>query len=209
MKHSKEIPKGNKTQVIFSHNIKKARERMGLTQEAVAEKLNITAQTISSWESQRKFPRIADIESLADLYGVDVAEFFIGEETSGKRAYRPAATCAEFVNHLYALAACRAVSSIKIGDTYWGENLKPYREIILSIPEKLFVACTEETTPHNAVPLKQACSNIAVLLMADKENGGLAEDCAVIAERYIANYGNARIPDDPYEFIKDSRIDVE
>lgn len=208
MSHIEEKSKGTKTQAIFSYNIKKARERVGLTQEAVAEKLNMTAQTISSWESQRKFPRIADIESLADLYGVDVADFFIGEETSGKRAYKPATTCAEFVNHLYALAACRAVSSIKIGDAHC-ENLILHREIILSIPEERFVACPKEPIAHNALSLKQACSNIAVLLMTDKENGGLTEECAAIAERYIANYGNTIIPDKPYEFIKDSRIVFE
>lgn len=209
MESIKEVTKGSKTQAVFSYNIKKARERKRLTQEDVAKKLGITAQTVSAWESQRKFPRIADIDALADLYGINVADFFVDKEGLNRKAYSPAATCAEFVNHLYALASCKAVSSIRIGDTHVDRNFKSHQEIILTIPEVMFTECPKEGATINVVPLKQACSNIAVLLMADKQNGGLSEDCAAIAERYIANYGNAKIPDKPYELIRDSRIDVE
>ena len=63
----------------ISKNIRRLRNERGLTQEALAEKLNVTRQTVSSWETDRTRPDIdlleaisaalnADIEELADEY---------------------------------------------------------------------------------------------------------------------------------------------
>lgn len=59
---------------IFSKNIYKLRIEMKLTQEDVAEKLNVSRQTISNWESGSVSPTIDKVNELAKLYNVTIDE---------------------------------------------------------------------------------------------------------------------------------------
>lgn len=55
-------------------NIKKFREKKGMTQEEMAEQLNVTRQTVSSWETGRTEPDIETLESIAATLDVTVEE---------------------------------------------------------------------------------------------------------------------------------------
>ena len=46
------------------------RNRLGLTQEKLAEKLGITAQAVSKWENDQSCPDITMLPKLCDLFGV-------------------------------------------------------------------------------------------------------------------------------------------
>jgi len=48
------------------------RKRLGLTQDALAEQLGVTAQAVSKWENDQSCPDIATLPKLADLFGVSV-----------------------------------------------------------------------------------------------------------------------------------------
>ena len=50
------------------------RKTNGFTQQDVADKLNISNRTLSSWETDRTTPDILLLPSIADLYGVTVDE---------------------------------------------------------------------------------------------------------------------------------------
>lgn len=50
--------------------LKDARIESGYTQEQVAEQLDVSRQTISSWENGRTFPDIVSVVSLSDIYDV-------------------------------------------------------------------------------------------------------------------------------------------
>ena len=63
-----------------SKNIKKLRSDRGLTQDALAEKINVTRQTISSWENDRTQPDIDMLELLADALEVGIEELIYGEK---------------------------------------------------------------------------------------------------------------------------------
>ncbi len=58
----------------FSKNIYKLRIEMKLTQEDVAEKLDVSRQTISNWESGTVSPTIDKVSELAKLYNVTIDE---------------------------------------------------------------------------------------------------------------------------------------
>ena len=47
-----------------------ARKKSGLSQEAVAEKLGVSRQTISKWESDETVPDIRQSKKMAMLYNV-------------------------------------------------------------------------------------------------------------------------------------------
>ena len=55
------------------------RKAKGLTQEEVAEKLNISNKTLSSWETDRTTPDALTLPAIADLYEVTVDEILRGE----------------------------------------------------------------------------------------------------------------------------------
>ncbi len=57
---------------MLNDNIKKFRKSKKLTQEQVAEKLNVSRQTVSKWESGETIPDIYNCCELAKLYEITV-----------------------------------------------------------------------------------------------------------------------------------------
>lgn len=55
------------------------RQTAGLSQEKLAEQLNVSRQAVSKWERGESLPDIGNIIALADLYGVTVDELLRGE----------------------------------------------------------------------------------------------------------------------------------
>ena len=58
------------------------RKANGYTQADVAEKLNISNRTLSSWETDRTLPDVLMLPAIADLYGVTVDELLRGERNN-------------------------------------------------------------------------------------------------------------------------------
>lgn len=51
-------------------------KKASLSQEQIAEKLNISRQTISKWESDETLPNICQFKDLANLYNVYIDELY-------------------------------------------------------------------------------------------------------------------------------------
>lgn len=64
--------------------IRKLREKKGITQSALAEKINVSDKTVSKWETGKGLPDIALIESLSKALGVSVIELMSGEYITNK-----------------------------------------------------------------------------------------------------------------------------
>ena len=60
--------------------LKDARIESGYTQEQVAEQLDVSRQTISSWGNGRTFPDIVSVVSLSDIYDVSLDVLIKGDE---------------------------------------------------------------------------------------------------------------------------------
>lgn len=67
----------------FGQRFQRLRKNVGLTQEDVAAKLNITAQAISKWENDVSAPDISVLVELADMLGVTLNEL-LGKEVETK-----------------------------------------------------------------------------------------------------------------------------
>jgi len=61
-------------------NIKRFREEKGLTQDAMAEKLNVTRQAVSNWECGKTEPDIDMLHKISCALGVSVEEIIYGEK---------------------------------------------------------------------------------------------------------------------------------
>ena len=60
--------------------LKDARMRSGFTQESVAEKVNVSRQTISNWENEKSYPDIISVIELSNLYSISLDVLLKGDE---------------------------------------------------------------------------------------------------------------------------------
>lgn len=58
----------------IASQIKKLRSSRGWTQSQLADKLSVSKQTISNWETGIKVPRMGSLQKLADLFNVKIGE---------------------------------------------------------------------------------------------------------------------------------------
>ncbi|WP_282190697.1 helix-turn-helix domain-containing protein [Adlercreutzia caecimuris] len=65
---------------ISGASIRALRERAGMTQRHLADRLGITDKAVSKWETDRGLPDITLVEPLACALGVSVAELLSGEQ---------------------------------------------------------------------------------------------------------------------------------
>lgn len=63
---------------------KELRKEKGVTQEQLAEKLNVSGRTVSRWETGTNMPDLDILIEIADFYGVDIRELIDGERKSEK-----------------------------------------------------------------------------------------------------------------------------
>ncbi|MDE6761547.1 MAG: helix-turn-helix domain-containing protein [Lachnospiraceae bacterium] len=54
--------------------LKSTRLQKGFTQEAVAEKIQVSRQTISNWENEKSYPDIVSVVNLSNLYEISLDE---------------------------------------------------------------------------------------------------------------------------------------
>jgi transcriptional regulator with XRE-family HTH domain len=59
----------NEREVIYLTSIRAYRERMGWTQEKLAERCGVVKQTVSMWENGDRKPDIIMVKRLAGIFG--------------------------------------------------------------------------------------------------------------------------------------------
>lgn len=59
--------------------LRDARVKIDMTQEKVAEKLNVSRQTISNWERGKSLPDVISLIKLSDLYQMSLDDLLKGE----------------------------------------------------------------------------------------------------------------------------------
>ena len=69
---------------IFSNNLRRLRQAKGYTQEQVADRLNVSPQSVSRWECGATFPDILLLPAIAEHYCVTVDDLF----REGVEAYK-------------------------------------------------------------------------------------------------------------------------
>ena len=65
---------------MVGKNIKKVREEKGITQEQLAERLNVTRQAVSNWENEKTQPDIETLDRIALALDVDIERLIYGKE---------------------------------------------------------------------------------------------------------------------------------
>ena len=70
--------------------IKHLREKSGMTQAELAERIGVSSKTVSKWETAKGLPDISLLQPLAQALGVSVIELMNGEHITNKNVM---ATC--------------------------------------------------------------------------------------------------------------------
>ena len=65
--------------MTFGENLQFLRKRGGLTQEDLAERMEVSRQSVSKWESNAAYPEMDAILRLCDLFGVDMDTLLRGD----------------------------------------------------------------------------------------------------------------------------------
>ena len=73
----------------LSDNLKKIRKMHNLSQEELAEKLNVSRQSVSKWESNQAYPEMDKMIQLCKMFNLNIDDLLnndIGEVTDTKKA---------------------------------------------------------------------------------------------------------------------------
>ena len=68
----------------LKEHLKEHRQRLGLSQEDLAERIFVTRQTISNWETDKTYPDVQSLMLLSQLFGVSIDELVKGDVVSMK-----------------------------------------------------------------------------------------------------------------------------
>lgn len=78
----------------FGENLQFLRKRAGMTQEELAERLEVTRQSVSKWEGNSAYPEMTALLRLCELFGVDLdtlvrgdAQAALAEDSAGYDAH--------------------------------------------------------------------------------------------------------------------------
>lgn len=66
----------------ISENMKAARNKLGITQEELAEKLSVTRQAVSNWENGKTEPDIETLTKIAQIFDISIDELVGGIPTN-------------------------------------------------------------------------------------------------------------------------------
>lgn len=71
--------------MTLGERIREERRKRGLTQEELAEILNVSRQAIAKWESGRGIPDMANLITISDEFGISLDEMIKGYGSVGKK----------------------------------------------------------------------------------------------------------------------------
>jgi len=69
----------------LSYNLKQKREAYNFSQEEIAQKLNVSRQSISKWENGNCYPDLDNLIRLSDIYNISLDELIKGDEELQKK----------------------------------------------------------------------------------------------------------------------------
>jgi len=66
--------------MFFGDKLKKEREKRGWSQDFLADKIYVSRQSVSKWETGKNYPSIEVIINLSDLFGITIDELLRSDE---------------------------------------------------------------------------------------------------------------------------------
>ncbi|MCG7335133.1 helix-turn-helix domain-containing protein [Sporosarcina sp. ACRSM] len=116
--------------MIFSERLKREREKKGWSQAELAEKIHVSRQSVSKWETGKNYPNIEVIIDLSDLFGITIDELLRSDEVLKEKVIQDSKQLAYpkwkvLFDSVFLLGAFLLVSKIVIIalNHFWGTNI--------------------------------------------------------------------------------------
>jgi transcriptional regulator with XRE-family HTH domain len=100
--------------MIFSERLKKEREKRGWSQTDLAEKIHVSRQSVSKWETGKNYPSIDVIINLSDLFGITIDEMLRSDEELKEKVIRDSKKLKSFFDSVFLLGAFLLVAKLII-----------------------------------------------------------------------------------------------
>ena len=148
--------------------IKSLREKKGLTQEALAEKIFVSAKAVSKWETGRGFPDISLLERLSSALDISVIELLSGNciENSNRTAKMTKSkiyVCPICANAIFAtgetLISCHGIA---LPAQEAEEADSAHKATIEEVEDEYFLHIEHEMTKEHYISFAAAISDNAV-----------------------------------------------
>ena len=186
-------------ELMIGQNIKKYRKEREITQDALAQALSLSPQSISKWECGDGYPDITLLPSIANFFDVTVDELIGNDEISAKEDVQK--NFFNVVNNIshddrlqLALKYHRkyprnwhvATSLMYIITRYHRDKIAEYKKLLSDICERILYECTDSTMRKNAVKaMCMICNEEDVELWLNKDTSFWKESrLDVYEERY-------------------------
>lgn len=128
-------------QYVTGSVIKKLREKNNMTQSQLAEKISVSAKTISKWETAKGYPDITLLESIADALSVSITELISGNTVTNSNV-----SANMLRSHFYVCPVCGNIIH-SMGETViqcHGIQLKPQQAEETDEDHKIFIEQIED-----------------------------------------------------------------
>ena len=102
----------------IGEKLKQKRNEVGFSQEVLAEKIGVSRQTVSNWETNRSYPDIGSVLRLSDLYGISLDELLKEDTNMRKHVEETAKLPMRWLNFLCGLTI--ALLPLNALLHYWG-----------------------------------------------------------------------------------------
>lgn len=150
--------------LMISERIKKYRKDKEMTQDALAQALAVSPQSVSKWECGEGYPDITLLPSIANFFEVTVDELIGNDELSAKEDVQK-----NFFNVVNTLSpddqlelALKyhkkyprnwhiATSLLHRITRYRRDNINEYKKLLIDISERILKDCTDSTMRKSAV----------------------------------------------------------
>lgn len=74
--------------MVFGEKLKNERNKLGWSQEQLAEQLFVSRQSVSKWENGQNYPSIEVIIKISDLFGLTIDELLRSDEELTKKVIK-------------------------------------------------------------------------------------------------------------------------
>lgn len=152
-------------QYITGATIKELREKNQLTQNELAEKLNVSDKTISKWETAKGYPDISLLEPIAAVFKISVTELLSGTAISNmnvsanmlRSKFYVCPVCGNVIHSMgELLVSCHGIQLVPEQADYSDED---HKILVERVEDEYFVQIEHEMTKSHYISFVAAFSS--------------------------------------------------
>jgi transcriptional regulator with XRE-family HTH domain len=156
--------------------IRKLRKTAGLNTSQLADRVDVSQQTISNYETGKSEPGFETLERICGALGITLAQFFSNNEQSIPSDIR------QILNRAKTLTPAQ----LKTLDAFLATISNPEKEKLPAVKEQIANRDLDQFTPLNEPDLGQALVELSEIAYTE---GLTDEEFSLITKKLVAHYG--------------------